>query len=325
MIITQTPLRISLFGGGTDFPEFYKKHPSCVLTSAIDKYIYCIITKRFDNKIYINYSQKEKVNSVDQIQHDLVREAMKITGVSSGVEISFLADIPSEGSGLGSSASVTVGVLNALYLYQGKSTPAVQLAREACKIEMEILRKPIGVQDQYIAAYGGTRLISFDKNGITVGENNFPPENLQDLSRYLMVYFTGVTRSSVSVLQSQSNNLFRNQQYLKKLTSLAIQADQLLRKGKIEEIGRLMHRSWLIKKKLASNISNRQIDLMYKRALEAGALGGKISGAGGGGFLTLFVPSHKRQKVRVALSEYEQLPVSLAYDGSKSIFNIRQS
>lgn len=325
MIITQTPLRISLFGGGTDFPDFYRYHPGCVLTTAIDKYIYCIVTKRFDSKIYINYSQKEKVDSVDQIQHDLVREAMKITGVGSGVEISFLADIPSEGSGLGSSASVTVGVLNALYLYLGKSISALQLAQEACKIEIEILKKPIGIQDQYIAAFGGTRLISFDKNGVSVGDNIYPPQYLQDLFGYLMVYHTGVTRSSSSVLNLQSRNISKNKIYLKKLADQVKLADRLLIKGKIEEMGKMMHRSWAIKKKLASSVSNHLIDSMYQRALAAGALGGKISGAGGGGFLTLFVPSQNRQKVRNSLSAYEQLPVNLSIDGSKAIFNIRQS
>lgn len=325
MIITQTPLRISLFGGGTDFPNFYRRHHGCVLTTAIDKYIYCIVTKRFDNKIYINYSQKEKVDSVDQIQHDLVREAMKITGVSSGVEVSFLADIPSEGSGLGSSASVTVGVLNALYLYLGKSVSALQLAQEACKIELDILKKPVGIQDQYIAAFGGTRFITFDKNGVNVGDNIYPPQYLQDLFGYLMVYYTGVTRSSSSVLDLQSRNIIKNEMYLKKLANQAILADKLLKKGKIEEIGKLMHNSWTTKKKLASNISNHLIDSMYQRALISGALGGKISGAGGGGFLTLFVPSQNRQVVRNSLSTYEQLPVSFSIDGSKAIFNIRQS
>ena len=161
MIITQTPLRLSFFGGNTDFPDYYLKHGGCVLTTAIDKYIYCIVKKRFDKKIYINYSKKEIVNSVDEIEHELVREALKKTGVENGVEITFLADIPSEGSGLGSSSAVLVGVLNALHHFIGETPSARQLAEEAVDIEVNILKKPIGVQDQYIAAFGGLRFIEF--------------------------------------------------------------------------------------------------------------------------------------------------------------------
>src|SRR2546422_365088 len=161
MIITQTPLRVSLAGGGTDFRDFYEKHGGCVVSSAIDKYVYCIVKERFDDKIYVNWSKKEIVDSIDQIEHELVREAMRRVGVSKGIEISFLSDIPAEGSGLGSSSSVTVGVLNALHHYVGSSTTAERLAREACEIEIETLGKPIGVQDQYIAAYGGLRCLCF--------------------------------------------------------------------------------------------------------------------------------------------------------------------
>ena len=161
MIITQTPLRISFAGGGTDFPDFFTEHGGAVVSTAIDKFVYCIVKERFDEKIYVNWTKKEIVDAVEQIEHELVREALRKVGVSKGVEISFLSDIPAEGSGLGSSSSVTVGVLNALYQYIGETPTAEQLAREACEIEIEILRKPIGVQDQYIAAYGGLRCFEF--------------------------------------------------------------------------------------------------------------------------------------------------------------------
>src|ERR1043166_3630220 len=161
MIITQTPLRVSLAGGGTDFPDFYEKHGGCVVSSAIDKSLYCIVKERFDDKIYVNWTKKEIVDSVDQIEHELVREAMRKVGVTKGIEISFLSDIPAEGSGLGSSSSVTVGVLNTLYHYVGATPTTEQLARDACEIEIGILGKPIGVQDQYIAAFGGLRCFEF--------------------------------------------------------------------------------------------------------------------------------------------------------------------
>ena len=165
MIITQTPLRVSLFGGGTDFPEFFTQSGGAVLSLAIDKSVYVIVKERFDDKIYINYSKKEIVDRVDQIQHELVREAMRRTGVDRGIEITTLADVPSEGSGLGSSSSITVGLLNALYAYQGEPVPLERLAREACEIEITVLGKPIGVQDQYIAAFGNLRLFTFKPDG----------------------------------------------------------------------------------------------------------------------------------------------------------------
>ncbi|MDO8515375.1 MAG: GHMP kinase, partial [bacterium] len=184
-------------GGNTDFPEFYEKHGGCVLTSAIDKFVYCTIHKRFDDKIYVSWSKKEIVDDVSQIEHELVREAMKKTGVKKGVEISFYADIPSEGSGLGSSSSVTVGVLNALYQYMGQSVPADQLAREACEIEIDILKKPIGIQDQYIAAYGGLNFLEFQKNGsVKSNKININHGIIDDFDSSLMLFYTGVTRKS---------------------------------------------------------------------------------------------------------------------------------
>jgi len=324
MIITQTPLRISLFGGGSDLPGYYARYGGRVLTTAIDKYIYCIVKKRFDDKIYINYSQKEIVDSVDQIKHDLVREAMKLVGIDSGIEISFLADIPSGGSGLGSSSSVTVGVLNALYLYLGQAMDADHLAQLACQIEIDLLNKPIGVQDQYIAAFGGTRLIEFDSSGIHVHQPITSPEILEDLTSHLMVFFTGITRDSSSVLDEQQQKISHNQPLIQQMTDQASEGYKLLQEGEIKKLGHLLNETWLLKKKLSSKVSNPLIDRMYKRAIVAGAWGGKISGAGNGGFLTLLVPGHKRKTVRQALSKYKQLPIILSQDGTKAIFNIRR-
>jgi D-glycero-alpha-D-manno-heptose-7-phosphate kinase len=325
MIITQTPLRISFLGGGTDFPQFFLKHPGAVVSTAIDKYLYCIVKERFDDLIYVNYSKKEIVRHVDQLEHELVREAMKLTGVTKGIEISFLADIPSSGSGLGSSSSVTVGVLNALYHYAGYTPPAEQLAREACKIEIDICGKPIGIQDQYIAAYGGLRFFEFFWDGrLTNLPLNANGQIRDDLDNHLMLYFTGITRKSSNVLSEQKKKTTTNETVLIKMAKQAHKAKALIEKGKITDLGRLLHQGWELKKTLASKISDPQIDKLYQKALKSGAIGGKISGAGGGGFFLLVVPSHRRDSVRKALKDLKEMPFHLERDGSKVIFNVRR-
>jgi D-glycero-alpha-D-manno-heptose-7-phosphate kinase len=215
VIITQTPLRISFLGGGTDFPDFYREYGGCVVTTAIDKYVYCIVKERFDKQIYVNYSVKEIVDSVGELKHELVREAMRMSGVKDGVEITFLSDVPGAGSGLGSSSSVTVGVLNALYQHTGRPTAAETLASQACEIEIKILGKPIGVQDQYIAAYGGVNFMEFHKDGkISVEPVGLSEEQLDDLSNYMMVFFTGRTRQANTVLAEQKKNIEKKNRIL---------------------------------------------------------------------------------------------------------------
>jgi D-glycero-alpha-D-manno-heptose-7-phosphate kinase len=323
MIITQTPLRVSLLGGGTDFKDFFEKHGGCVLTAAIDKYIYCIVKERFDKKIYINYSKKEIIDKVSEIKHELVREALRKTGVDSGVEISFLSDIPSAGSGLGSSSSVTVGVLNALYLYTGQSVGTKQLAEEACDIEINILGKPIGIQDQYIAAYGGLRFLEFTKFGIGVEKVGVASEIEQDLLDHIMLFYTGITRKSKTVLNEQRKKIGGNAENLIEMSGLARKGLEALRQGDFRYLGKLIDQSWKLKKGFASKVTNRKIDDIYTRAMRAGALGGKISGAGNGGFFTVIVEPNKRRAVREALKDYRQIKVGLSADGSKAIFNIR--
>ena len=323
MIITQTPLRISLLGGGTDFPDFFNKHGGCVLSTAIDKYIYCIVKERFDDFIYINYSKKEIVKDINNIKHDLVREALRLTGIKKGVEISFLSDIPATGSGLGSSSSVTVGVLHALYLYKGQSVTAKQLAKQACQIEIDILKKPIGVQDQYIVAHGGVTFLSFSNCGVRDTSLNISDQIRNQLERQMLIVFTGQTRKSKDVLDEQKAQIKKNKDNLIALSKLARKGKRLLESGNILDLGVLLDQSWQLKKSLASKVSNPKIDKMYSAAIQAGATGGKISGAGNGGFLTLIVPEDKRQSVSRALNNYKQMSISFSADGSKSIFNIR--
>src|SRR3989344_1257189 len=324
MIITQTPLRLSFFGGNTDFPDYYLKHGGCVLTTAIDKYIYCIVTQRFDKKIYINYSKKEIVNSVDEIEHELVREALKKTGVENGVEITFLADIPSEGSGLGSSSAVLVGVLNALHHFIGETPSARQLAEEAVDIEVNILKKPIGVQDQYIAAFGGLRFIEFHpSNQVRAERIELTNGIIHDINNQLMLFFTGKTRKSSSVLTKVKSSLVQNEDLLYQTKLLTKKGYQLIKKHDLSNLGSLLDEGWRLKISLSDGITNAEINSMYQKAREAGALGGKIAGAGGGGFLLLVVPSDKRSRVRKALGKFQELPFRLEIDGSKVIFSVR--
>ncbi len=305
--------------------DFYREYGGCVLTTAIDKYVYCIVKERFDEAIVVGYSRKEWVERVDQVEHELVREAMKKTGVEKGIEISFLSDVPAAGSGLGSSSSVTVGVLNALYQYTGRVVEAGRLAEESCEIEIERLKKPVGVQDQYIAAYGGISFMEFRKDGtISVEPLGLSEQHVNDLQSYMMVFFTGRTRSADSVLKEQRENIDKKNKILQEMAQQARTGRRLLIAGQMGKLGKLLDEGWRLKKQLASKVTDSEIDRMYAAAKKAGAIGGKISGAGGGGFLTLFVPTSKREKVRQALRGLREMPVGLSRDGSKVIFNIRR-
>ena len=225
---------------------------------------------------------------------------------------------------MGSSSTVTVGTLNALYQYKGQAVDAERLAKEACEIEIKILGKPIGVQDQYIAAYGGVKFLEFKKSGKIVTEDlQLSEEILDDLKSYMMIFFTGRTRQAGSILQEQKENIKSKNEILKKMARQAEEGRQLLVRGKIDQLGKLLDQGWKLKRQLASRISDPEIDKLYAAAKKAGAIGGKISGAGGGGFLTLFVPTGKREAVRKALNGLKEMPIGLSRDGSKVIFNIR--
>jgi len=325
LIITQTPLRISLAGGGTDFREFYRQHGGCVVSSAIDKYVYCIVKERFDDKIYVKYSKNEIVDTVDQLEHELVREAMRKVGVTKAVEISFMADIPAEGSGLGSSSSVTVGVLNALYHFVGETPTAERLAREACEIEIDRAGKPIGVQDQYIAAYGGLRCFTFGP-GDEVRVESVPASRstLEDLDNMLMLFFSGKTRQAASILSEQRANIAQRTDVLKAMSQQAQRVREIIETGNIEALGPVLHEGWVAKRRLASGVSSSDMDGIYERAVKAGALGGKIAGAGGGGFFMLCVPGDKRQAVRQALGNLREMPFRLEKGGTRVILNVQR-
>ncbi len=325
MIISQTPLRISFFGGGTDFREFYQEEPGWVLSSAIDKYIFVTIKERFDDKIRVGYTRTELVDSIDEVEHELVRECLRKTGITKSIEINTMADIPSEGSGLGSSSTLTVGLLHAMYMYLGTPKDHAALAREACEVEIDALKKPIGVQDQYIASYGGQRFFEFCADGqMEVQSIGMDPNVARRLNQNLMLFYTNVARKAESVLAEQRENIPDRRATLREMKKMAVTGRTLLERGRIDDFGALMHEAWLLKKQLASKVSNPAIDELYTAAINAGALGGKITGAGGGGFLMLYCPRERQDAVRSALHHLPELPFHLERDGTKVIFNYRR-
>jgi len=323
MIITQTPLRIGLLGGGTDLPGYYQEHGGRVLNCALDKYVYVIVKQRFDDDIYVNYSKKEIVSRVEDLEHELVREAMQRTGVAKGVEITTLADIPSAGSGLGSSSAVTVGLLHALSAYQGQQVSAEELAEQACTIEIERCGKPIGKQDQYIAALGGIRDIRFGPgDGVVAEELGLCAADRRALQQQIMLFYTGITRSADTILAEQNANMEATRPQLDLLRDLAGFAVERLRSGDVDAIGPAVRESWEAKRKLASGVSNGQIDVAVSRALDAGASGAKLTGAGGGGFLLVICPMEQQRAVRRSLADMRELPVKLDHLGSRVVLNV---
>ncbi len=323
MIITQTPLRIGLLGGGTDLPSYYLEHGGRVLNCAIDKYIYVIVKQRFDDEIYVNYSKKEIVSRVADIEHELVREAMLMTGVTGGVEITTLADIPSSGSGLGSSSAVTVGLLHALYAYTGRQVSAEELAEGACRIEIEHCGKPIGKQDQYIAALGGIRDLRFGPGeDVSHEELGLSASERVALQQQMMLFYTGITRRADNILAEQNANVPATLPQLDLLRDLAGFAAKRLRSGDVDAIGPALRESWEAKRKLASGVSNSQVDGAVTRALEAGASGVKLTGAGGGGFLVVLCPMERQRAVRESLADMRELPIRLERFGSRVVLNV---
>jgi D-glycero-alpha-D-manno-heptose-7-phosphate kinase len=322
MIITQTPLRISIAGGGTDLPGYYREREGYVVSTAIDKYIYVIVKARYDDKIYVDYSSKEIVDTIDEIQHELVREAARMAGMENGFEVAMMADIPSEGSGLGSSSSLTVGLLNAFYQYRGEQVSSERMAREACTIEIDILGKPIGRQDQYIAAYGG--LCAFQFHGDDSVSIERIPISMSAKRRFgsnLLLFFTNVVRQASSILTEQSERIVDTMAFHDEIKELAHRVHRSLKEGHYDAVGEILHRNWELKKQLASGVSTPEIDTMYQMALQGGATGGKVAGAGGGGFLMVYCRRPDQDNLRENLATFREMPFMLEPHGSKVVFN----
>ncbi len=323
MIISRTPLRISFAGGGSDLEEYYRTGYGAVVSTAIDKYIYITVNQKFDDAIRVSYSKTEIVNRIDEIEHNVIRESLRLAGIEKKIEIVYMADIPlgSAGIGLGSSSGLAVGVLNALYAHKGIFASANRLAKEACQIEIDILKHPIGKQDQYICAYGGMNYIQFNRDGtVFVDPIICKTETKKKFHSCLMLFYTGMMRVSSSILNEQRSKTHTNLAYLDRMVELAKQTKDLLNNNKIDGIGELLHEGWTLKKKLASGISNNQIDDYYERALNAGAVGGKILGAGAGGFLLLYCEEKNQPAVREALKDLKESPFTFEPQGSKIIY-----
>jgi D-glycero-alpha-D-manno-heptose-7-phosphate kinase len=325
MIITQTPLRVGLVGGGTDLPDFYREHGGRVLNAAIDKYVYVVVKQRFDDDVYVNYSSKEVVSRVEDLQHELVREAMHMTGVRGGVEITTLADIPSAGSGLGSSSAVTVGLLHALFAYKGRQVTAEELADRACAIEIDRCRKPIGKQDQYAAAYGGICDLHFGPGDrVVVDQLDLASPVRRQVQDELLLFYTGTTRKADNILGEQKANIGDRITQLVQLRELAAEASAGLREGDVDALGVALNKSWAAKRELASGVSNSQIDEAVESALAGGATGAKVTGAGGGGFLLVVCPLERQRAVRERLAAMQELPLKLDPFGSRVVLNVHR-
>ena len=321
MIITRTPFRVSFAGGGSDIASFYKKHDGCVLSTTINKYMYISVHPSFNrSQTVLKYSKTEAVTDIADIEHQYFRQVLSNLQIS-GVELVSTADIPS-GTGLGSSSSFTVGLLHSLYCYKGKYVSRERLASEACDVEIEQLGNPIGKQDQYAAAYGGLNYIEFRRDGGVVVEPVVMNEqSLHQLENNLMMFYTGQLHSASSILEEQKKNVTAGAQELNqlKMCGLARTLREELQNNHIDAMGEILHENWMLKKTLANGISNPVIDETYERAMKAGALGGKLLGAGGGGFLLFYVPQEKQDAVKAAV-ELPLMPVSFDRQGSSVIY-----
>lgn len=324
MIISRTPLRISFVGGGSDISSFYTQTPGAVVSTAVNKYIYIAVNKQVDGRIILNYSKTEIVKKISDIENNLIREALKLTGVKGGIHINSIADIPSEGTGMGSSSSYIVGLLNALYAFQGKHVNAEKLANQACQIEVDILKKPIGKQDQYIAAYGGFQFMQFNKNDtVYVDPIICKAETKKTLEKRLLLFYTGITRSADQILVKQTKNMAsqtKKRTIMGKMVTLAKKMQKLLEKNSLDSFGDMLHENWVLKTQMAEGVSNPQIDRWYTAARKNGAIGGKLLGAGGGGFLLFYAPKNKHEKIINSLPELIYQELSFEPQGSKIIF-----
>ncbi|MCX6237757.1 MAG: GHMP kinase [Bacteroidia bacterium] len=324
MIISRTPLRMSFTGGGSDLPAFYQKYGGAVISSAIDKYVYVNVNKKFDNGIRISYSKTEEVKCVADIEHRLVRASLEYLGLKGGIEITTIADVPSKGTGLGSSSSFTVGLLHALNAYLGRYVSSEQLGSQSCHIEIDRCKEPIGKQDQYAAAYGGFNLIEFNPdNSVVVSPIICQRGTVTEIEHNLMVFYTGITRSASDLLARQSVVVSleeMKQKALKRMVDLTYDLRRELQNNNTHVFGEILHENWMLKKSLMNEISSPEIDQWYDSAIRAGAIGGKILGAGAGGFLIFYVPRKAHLAVRNVLADLHQINIKFEPLGSRIIF-----
>ncbi len=323
MVISKTPFRMSFFGGGTDFSEYFNEHGGSVLSATFDKY--CFVTVRdyppfFDHKNQLTYSKIERFDSPDEISHPLVREALKYLH-ENHIQISYDADLPAR-TGIGSSSSFAVGLLNSIHTLRGKYFNKKQLAEEAIYLERVLCNEHGGIQDQIAASYGGMNRIDFNKDGFSVTPLDISEKRLQELNSNLLLFFSGQSRFSTEIAREQTKNLPKNTETLHKMKSLVYDAQDILCSSRsLNEFGELLDYSWQLKTTLANNITNNEIDILYSLAKKNGALGGKLLGAGGGGFVLLYVPEKNQDKLRTALDKYMYVPFSFDTQGSQILYS----
>lgn len=323
MIISRTPLRVSFCGGGTDIDDFSMSEPKGgrVVSAALSRYVYVTINRRFDDRLRVSYSTMEDVDSLDKIQHDLIREALRLTGIDSGIEITTIADIPGQGTGLGSSSTVTVGLLNAMHAFQGRKVSNEQLAEEACQIEIDTLGAPIGRQDQYAASFGGVNSIRFGESGVKVEPIEVSKGLAKKFSENFTLVFTGLTRSASKVLSEESDDQSDKISRMREIRNHADEAASHVEKENLDSLGDILNKTWLSKREVSSIVTNKQIDDLYERAISSGAIGAKLLGAGNGGFLLVYGNRHLRGILQRDLGEsHRMFPLEIDFSGSKIIY-----
>ena len=325
MIITRSPLRITLGGGGTDLPSYYREYGGSLIAAAIDRYVYVTVMRPFTPGIYLKYSELEHVQQVDEVQHPIIREAVRMVGFNTPqVEITALADIPA-GTGLGSSGSFTTALLKALYTHRKRLLLPGELARLACEIEINRLKRPIGKQDQYIAAYGGITCFHFHSDEtVDAAPLKISIDTVFELEDDLLLFFTGFSRSAGSILEDQDTRtrqsdpeMIQNLHYVKEL---GLRSQQALEAGRLAEFGEILHEHWEHKKRRSSGMSNPQVDEWYELGRANGAIGGKLVGAGGGGFLMFYVEDRKRLRQAMARAGLEEVRFRFDFEGTKVLF-----
>lgn len=324
MIISRTPLRISFVGGGSDIPKFYSKFGGAALSMSINKYLYVAINEGFDDLININHAVIERAKTIYEVEHTLIRTVLDMFHINKKINISIISDIHPKGSGLGSSSALTVGLINALTQYQKHNISKEDLARMACEIEINLLNNPIGKQDQYASSYGGMNFLEFNSDGsVTVSPVKCSKQSLQQISENMLVFYTGIQSNSGEILSRYQNNLdnVEKTNILRKMVELAYQMRQELDQDNIDNFGKYLHENWILKKQIEDSISNPQIDKYYEVGLKNGALGGKLLGAGGRGYIMFYAPKSKHDDIIAALPSLEYMHIKLDHDGSK-VFNL---
>ena len=322
MIVSRTPLRMSFVGGGSDLPSYYRQKGGAVLSTSVDKYIYVTVNKKFDSDIRLSYSVTENESSAQQIKHPVVRNILNFLRIEGGIEITSISDIPSLGSGLGSSSSYAVALLHALYTYQGKSISKEELGRLSSHIEIDLCGDSIGKQDQYAASFGGLNLIEFNEDdSVVVSPVTCKPETILRMEESILVFYTGRTRSASSLLNDMSENMKRPRKraLISDMVSIAYDMRDLLENDDVDFVGELLDKNWQLKRQITLGISDAQIDDWYNKGILAGATGGKLLGAGNGGFIMFFAPKEKHVNITKAMKDLRCVPFSFESGGSKIV------